>query len=160
MLKLTLQVNTLFTFILTLCSFCAFAQNVSENNVHEKDGKVYFEILVQQSEVTDILMSTDYCEEGTALSFCFRNYVNEKLDISVNNGAKLDFIIEASLSNLKDIQINLSADSGVSQVTSYQITNNLFVDEIPAYKNQMTFTLNGVEQEIILDAINRIATIE
>jgi hypothetical protein len=152
-------VKTLFTLLLTFSGFWAFAQNNSENNVHSKDGKVYIEILVQQDEVESLLNDPEFCESGTSLSFCFRNYVNEKLDLAVNNGNKLDFIIEASLSNTKEIQINLSADSGQAAVSSYQITNNLFVDDIPTFKHEMKFTLNGQEQNIVLDEANRTANI-
>jgi len=141
--KLTLQVKILTTILFTFLTLGAFAQNESENYVHEKNGKVYFEILVQQAEVESIINSTDFCEAGTSISFCFRNYVNDKLDLSVNGGNSLDFIIEASLS-----------------INSFEVTNNLFVDEIPSFKHEMKFTLNGVEKDILLDATNRSAVVD
>lgn len=158
--KLTLQVKITSTILFTFLSLWAFAQNISENNIHEKNGKVYFEILVQQAEVESIINSTDYCEAGTSISFCFRNYVNEKLDLSVNGGADLEFTIEASLSNTKEIQINLSADTGETTINSYEITNNLFFEGAPTFMHEMKFTLNGVEQEIVLDTNNRTAIIQ
>jgi hypothetical protein len=152
-------VNILYTTIFTLCSFWASAQNLSEANIHEKNGKVYLELLVQQVEVEDILSSEENCETGTAISFCFRNYVNENLELSVNDGDPLEFTIEASISNQKELQINLSAETGESTINSFQVTNNLFVDDLSSYVNQMKFVLNGTEQLIILDAQNRVADI-
>lgn len=154
-----MQVKILTTILFTFISLWAFAQNTSENHVHEKSGKVYFEILVQQAEVENIINSTDYCDAGTSISFCFRNYVNEKLDLAVNGGSPLEFTIEASLSNTKEIQINLSADTGQSTINSFEITNNLFFEDIPTYLHEMKFTLNGVETDLVLDTNNRTAVV-
>lgn len=157
--KLTLQVNILYTIILSFCCFWATAQNLSESTIHEKDGKVYIEMLVQTAEVEDILTAEANCEAGTSISFCFRNYVNENLTLSVNNGNPLDFTIEASISNQKELQINLSAETEETNITSFQVTNDLFVDDISTYLNEMVFRLNGTEQKVILDSVNRSAEI-
>ena len=151
--------NILYTLIFSFFCFVASAQNISETSIHEKSGKVYVEMLIQQAEVEDILTDASNCEEGTSISFCFRNYVNGNLELSVNNGEPLEFIIEASISNQKELQINLSAETNVSTITSFQVTNNLFVDDITSYINEMIFTLNGSEQKVILDADNRTAEI-
>lgn len=142
-------------------AFWAGAQNSSENKIHSIDGRVYFEILVNQAEVEEFISNSEFCEEGTALSFCFRNYVNKKLQLAVNNsGEALEFTIEASLSNTKEIQINLSAETGFKKITSYQITNNLFVDEIPSFINKISVKLDDEKSEISLDSENRTTEIK
>lgn len=153
--KLTLQVKIQLIILFVLSAFFVSAQNKSECTVHHKDGKVYVEVLVQLEETEHIVSSEDFCEQGTSLSFCFRNYLNEKLDVLINDSEELDFIIEASLANTTKIQINLSAETTATTINSIDITNNTFVDDVQGFENVMTVTLNGVETNAILNAANR-----
>ena len=152
--------NILYTIIFSFLGLWASAQNLSEASVQEKNGKVHIELLVKLSEVESILTDENNCDGGVAISFCFRNYVNENLELAINNGENLDFIIEASISNQKELQINLSAETDDLPVTSYQVTNNLFVDDILNYINKMTFDINGNKQTVNLDTQNRTVSID
>lgn len=151
-----LQVRILLSILFVCATIFASAQNSSEITVHNKNGKVYVEIFILLDNVNLIVNDETYCEAGTSTSFCFRNYINEKLKVEVNGSETLDFIIEASMANTKNMQINLSAESAGNSVSSYKITNNAFINEIPTFINNVNIKLNGNESNHIMDANNTI----
>lgn len=138
--------------------FFASAQQTADFKVHEKNGKVYLEAVVTLDDVEAYITDIEYCDQGTSISFCMRNYMAEKLDISINGEPKLDFVIEASLANSKLLQINLSSEYS-NPITSISITNNAFVDDIDNFQNKVKLTLGSETVEEVLDSQNRTATI-
>ena len=154
MQKLTLQVKIQLTILFVLFTLFLSAQSKADYMIHHKNGKVYFEANVNIADIESIVMSPEYCEAGTSISFCLRNYFQQKLMISVNNGEPMDFVIEASLANSRLLQINLSCDQA-SVINSFQIENNAFVDEISTFQNEMSITLNGNVTKAVLDSTNR-----
>ena len=159
LLKLPLQVKIQLSLILLFFGFLSIAQNTADYNLHEKNGKVYLAATITLEEVQNIISDEEYCASGVSTSFCLRNYLSEKLDVSVNGGDKIDFIIDASLENAIFHQINLSSEQS-GPVTSFTITNNAFVDEIEGYKIKVSGTLGNNTTKTVLDANNRIVTIQ
>jgi len=153
--KLTLQVKIQLTLLFVLAALFVTAQNNADITIHHKDAKVYVEVLVQIQEIEHIVSSEDFCEQGTSLSFCFRNYIQEKLKISINGTENLEFIIEASLANAEKMQLNLSAVSTQTSFSSFEIENNAFVEEIEGFTNNMTVKLNEKESKQALDLSKR-----
>lgn len=135
------------------------AQNTADYMLHEKNGKVYFEATVTLQEVQSIISDQQYCDAGVSTSFCLRNYLAEKLDISINGGDKLDFMIEASLENAIFHQINLSSEQSAT-ISSFTITNNAFVDEIEGFKVNLSGTLGNNTTKTVLNGVNRTVTIQ
>jgi len=149
-------VRILLSILFVCATLFATAQNNSEITVHNKNGKVYVEVFVLLNEVEAIVSNEAYCEAGTSTSFCFRNYINEKLTIEVNGSETLEFIIEASMANTKNMQINLSAESAGNSINSYKITNNAFISEMPGFVNNVKVILNGSESSHVMDASNTV----
>ncbi len=156
--KLTLQVKAQLIIIFVLFSFLAVAQEQADYSVYIKNDKVYLEAKILIEDVATIVQSEDYCEAGTSMSFCLRNYLAEKLEITLDGGAPLAFIIEASLANSTKLQVNLSSDDSVGTITQMDITNNAFVDDMTEFKNVMKVSLNGNTTVVTLDKLNRSAS--
>lgn len=157
--KLNLKVKFQLSLILMFFGLISMAQNTADYMLHEKNGTVYLEATVTLEEVQSIISDEKYCSTGVSTSFCLRNYFAEKLDISINGGEKLDFMIDASLENAVFHQINLSSDQATS-VTSFTITNNAFVDEIDGFKINVSGRLGNNTTKTKLDAVNRTVTIQ
>jgi len=156
--KLTLQVKTQLSILFIFFAFISMAQEQADYTVVVKNDKIYLEAKILKTEVETIVMSDDYCDAGTSMSFCLRNYLAEKLEIRVNSGEIVPFVIEASLANATKLQVNMSSEESFDSFTQLDITNNCFVDDMPTYKNMMKVTWNGVTTVVELDKTNRQAT--
>lgn len=156
--KLTLQVKAQLIIIFVLFSFFAVAQEQAEYSVYVKNEKIYLEAKILIDDVDAIVQSTQYCEAGTSLSFCLRNYLAEKLEITIDGGEPLAFVIEASLANSTKLQVNLSSDDPIGLIDQLDITNNAFVDDMTDFKNVMKVSINGTTTVVTLDKLNRSAS--
>ena len=156
--KLTLQVKIQLSIIFVFFAFIAIAQEQAEYSIYVKNDKLHLEAKILKTEVETIVMSEDYCEAGTSMSFCLRNYLEQKLEIRINDEEPVTFVIEASLANATKLQINLSSEVEYPAIDELVVTNNAFVDDKPTYLNITTVSINGTTSKVTLDSTNRSAT--
>lgn len=144
----------LYTTLLLLCTQFIFAQQESEISLYEKHGNLVAEVLVYLPETASIFSAEEHCAAGVSPSFCLRNYLQELMSVTINNQAKSTFIIDASISDEKKIQVILSTpiDGDLTQLT---IQTDAFFAQFPDFKHLLKIRVNNKTEKLVLDTNKR-----